>query len=115
MYANLVEDLFKKLLQSMKLQCVDLWLIACALKTDNAVCWSFKESKDNFSFLRVRLDFFSFSLSFLFFKTSVGAHETKVVENISFLNSVCGYVCSLVSGSADGRGKRINSNGQLLP
>lgn len=67
MYANLVEDLFKKLLQSMKLQCVDLWLIACALKADNAVCWSFKESKDNFSFLRVRLDFFFFFSFFFIF------------------------------------------------
>lgn len=65
MYANLVEDLFKKLLQSMKLHCVDPGLIACALKADSAVCWSFKESKDNFSFLRVRLVFF---FLFSFFK-----------------------------------------------
>lgn len=58
----------------MKLHCVDPRLIACALKADNAVCWSFKESKDNFSFLRVRLDFF-----FFLKKTFSGAYETQVV------------------------------------
>lgn len=56
----------------MKLRCLDPGLIACAPKADIAVCWSFKESKDNFSFLRVRLDFF-----FFFKKTSMVPMKLK--------------------------------------